>query len=142
MLFRSPFGGRPTSPISLHRYAYGDADPVNNIDPTGQFSVSELSIVQAISGFLKATDTATKLGAGCGALQTLDQVNDLAYAFSIGVSFLGIAGVAANVASDLFSGVRDEAGFSKLGINPQSQAPFFLCLRWRGWARRLLMCRF
>ena len=34
-----PFDGRVTAPLSMHRYLYADADPINKIDPSGQFGV-------------------------------------------------------------------------------------------------------
>ena len=33
-----PFAGDPMSPLSLHKYNYTEADPVNGIDPTGRFT--------------------------------------------------------------------------------------------------------
>ena len=33
-----PFAGDRASPLSLHKYAYGNHDPVNNIDPNGLFA--------------------------------------------------------------------------------------------------------
>ena len=32
---RDPFGGAHANPLSLHKYLYGQADPVNRIDPLG-----------------------------------------------------------------------------------------------------------
>jgi RHS repeat-associated protein len=39
-----PFSGNHSDPQSLHKYAYCHADPVNGIDPTGEFTLSELLI--------------------------------------------------------------------------------------------------
>ncbi|MEQ1922235.1 MAG: discoidin domain-containing protein [Pyrinomonadaceae bacterium] len=36
------YEGNQFEPISLHKYLYANADPVNKLDPTGKFSVSEL----------------------------------------------------------------------------------------------------
>jgi RHS repeat-associated protein len=40
---RDSFDGGLTDPISLHRYSYAHANPVNNTDPTGYFSMSDLT---------------------------------------------------------------------------------------------------
>lgn len=46
------FEGRPSDPITLHKYVYGNVDPVNHIDPTGKFSVVEGATVGGILGFV------------------------------------------------------------------------------------------
>ncbi|MDQ2087451.1 hypothetical protein RBH29_13550 [Herbivorax sp. ANBcel31] len=33
------WGGIITDPIALHKYLYADCDPVNKIDPSGNFSI-------------------------------------------------------------------------------------------------------
>jgi RHS repeat-associated protein len=38
------FEGTKFDPVSLHKYTYGNGNPINNIDPTGHFSVLELGI--------------------------------------------------------------------------------------------------
>ena len=43
-----PFSGNLNDPQSLHKYAYVHADPIQNIDPTGEFSIAGLSV--SISG--------------------------------------------------------------------------------------------
>jgi len=49
------FEGDPESPLSLHRYLYADVDPVNRIDPTGNFTVSEfLTVVGIITTIIDA----------------------------------------------------------------------------------------
>src|SRR5262249_48546596 len=37
-LTRDPFGGFPGDPLSLHKYFYAAANPVNNQDPSGQIT--------------------------------------------------------------------------------------------------------
>ena len=46
------FDGIPQDPITLHKYLYGSADPVNMIDPSGYFSLGSLSAGNAVSGIL------------------------------------------------------------------------------------------
>lgn len=41
---RDPVFGNLQDPQSLHKYLYGHADPINNADPTGLFSVGHLGI--------------------------------------------------------------------------------------------------
>jgi len=36
--------GMNDDPITLNKYLYGNADPVNNIDPTGNFSMASISV--------------------------------------------------------------------------------------------------
>ncbi|OGV69666.1 MAG: hypothetical protein A3K18_25780 [Lentisphaerae bacterium RIFOXYA12_64_32] len=43
-----PLDGDPTDPMSLHRYAYAANDPVQYSDPTGMFTLVELTAVSAI----------------------------------------------------------------------------------------------
>jgi RHS repeat-associated protein len=38
---RDPEDGIPTDPMTLHKYAYADGDPVNATDPTGRSAVAE-----------------------------------------------------------------------------------------------------
>ena len=49
-----PFEGDPYTPISLHKYLYAAADPVNKIDPSGEFSIGEtmavVSMIDILSG--------------------------------------------------------------------------------------------
>jgi RHS repeat-associated protein len=46
------FHGSLSEPISLHKYLYANADPVNKLDPTGMFSLLEMSAVAAVIGIL------------------------------------------------------------------------------------------
>ncbi len=47
------FEGVPQDPITLHKYLYGNADPVNMVDPTGLFSLGSISMGNAMNGILK-----------------------------------------------------------------------------------------
>ncbi|MBK7974380.1 MAG: RHS repeat-associated core domain-containing protein [Deltaproteobacteria bacterium] len=51
---RDPRGGNEFDPPSLHRFTYGNLDPINKIDPTGEFTLVELLVVIAIIGILAA----------------------------------------------------------------------------------------
>ena len=37
-----PFQGFDTRPISLHKYLYGNADPINTVDPSGNFGLASI----------------------------------------------------------------------------------------------------
>ena len=39
-----------SDPISMHKYNYGNGDPVNNIDPSGKFSVTQMVVTGGIIG--------------------------------------------------------------------------------------------
>ena len=59
------YEGNQTEPLSLHKYLYAHANPVNRIDPSGRFSVMEINIVRAIQWSLRTTSTKYLiLGAG------------------------------------------------------------------------------
>ena len=42
-------------PVTQHRYAYAEADPVNRSDPSGQWSLAETAVGQAIQGILRSS---------------------------------------------------------------------------------------
>ena len=46
------FGGNPHSAISLHRYLYANASPVSHSDPTGYFTMVEMSAALAVRGVI------------------------------------------------------------------------------------------
>ena len=58
-----PFAGDPETPQSLHKYLYVHGDPVNNIDPTGMFSLGTVSVGSSISGNLRSTNQSAQSGA-------------------------------------------------------------------------------
>ncbi|MFB8796567.1 MAG: RHS repeat-associated core domain-containing protein, partial [Microcoleus sp.] len=51
---RDTYEGSLSNPISLHKYVYGNSNPVNYIDPTGLFGMSlqELNVTQALADAL------------------------------------------------------------------------------------------
>jgi RHS repeat-associated protein len=44
-----PLEGNPMEPMSRHRYLYGNANPVSFSDPSGMFSLAELTVVDLIA---------------------------------------------------------------------------------------------
>jgi RHS repeat-associated protein len=67
------FAGSGYDPISLHKYLYANADPVNRLDPNGQFSLLNTVItstsIGAVSGFGLGFLTGGLQGAVRGAFQ-------------------------------------------------------------------------
>ena len=49
--------GTNQDPVSLHKYLYANVDPVNNIDPTGNFSLSSVSAATNIQSILSTFQT-------------------------------------------------------------------------------------
>ena len=55
------YQGKRIEPTSLHKYVYGSEDPINNIDPTGRFTITQtqavvsLIAVAAITSYKLAT---------------------------------------------------------------------------------------
>lgn len=43
-----PFGGIPEQPLSLHKYLYAEGDPVNGIDPSGQYTLTQIVVAVGI----------------------------------------------------------------------------------------------
>ena len=64
------FEGHQTDPVSLHRYLYAAANPVNNTDPSGRFTVFELSISIPATIGLRGQYEGARAPAYAGALAT------------------------------------------------------------------------
>jgi RHS repeat-associated protein len=54
-LSQDPYAGNEGDPASLHRYMYADADPVNNTDPSGMYTLTETQTSQDIGLRSRAT---------------------------------------------------------------------------------------
>ncbi len=50
-----PFRGNTEDPQSLHKYVYAHANPVNNTDPTGKFTLQELYVAIVIVAVVAVT---------------------------------------------------------------------------------------
>jgi len=50
------FDGLSQEPVTLHKYLYGNGDPVNMVDPTGYFSLGSFSASSTIRGILTTMD--------------------------------------------------------------------------------------
>ena len=70
---RDPFGGRPTTPVSQHRYLYANSDPANNSDPTGLETLQGLMVANFINNTLDAAfSTGVYVHAFCDLKTRLD----------------------------------------------------------------------
>nr|WP_275994432.1 RHS repeat-associated core domain-containing protein [Argonema antarcticum] len=54
---RDSYEGSIGEPVTLHKYLYANANPVNFIDPTGLFTLSEISTAQEIRNTLAGIQT-------------------------------------------------------------------------------------
>ena len=99
-----PFPGNTLSPLSLHRYLYANANPTRYTDPTGFFSIAELSIGQSIQNTLKALKVPQTITASCTAIGVLDTVQTsiavVSSLFGFATSFLNPTKVAIKLWDD------------------------------------------
>jgi len=59
-----PYAGNFQDPQSLHKYLYCHNNPINNIDPTGRFSLTELISTMAIRAMLFGMKCGPTIAAG------------------------------------------------------------------------------
>ena len=74
-LSADPWHGNPANPISLNRYVYANADPVNMHDPTGRFALAEELTATEVIGVLAAVTAISIL-----TIVAVDAANNLATA--------------------------------------------------------------
>ncbi len=58
-----PFEGEVNDPQSLHKYTYAHSDPINNVDPSGLFSLGQSIAVGGITGGLAGLTLGALAGA-------------------------------------------------------------------------------
>ena len=108
-LSRDPFGGRPQSPLSLHRYLYANGDPIGFVDPTGRESLASLTVAQSISNTIKVAEAASKTNQACNAFTVLGTVGYTVMAAQLAYGF----------ASEWFNGIGAfKSSFSVFAVNP------------------------
>jgi large repetitive protein len=115
-----PFEGDVSSPVSRHRYLYGNANPVSYADPSGMFSIGEAVAVLTILGSLASTSYQTYSIANA-----LDQShgntlkwNGFIQADSIAFGLLGFGGTVAytNLTSECYGSTNTHAIYGLLGV--------------------------
>jgi len=110
---RDPFAGELAVPISLHRYLYADADPVNKSDPTGlNVSLGETMVAQYLNNIVDLANLTRTVGKACAAYSTTEQIQDLIFASS---AFVHVVGAAAILQKEYQSGNIKKASFGGKG---------------------------
>lgn len=114
--------GESHEPQTLHKYLYGNADPVNRSDPSGLFSLTEVMISTAIaSGATIALNVPTAIFVGTSIIQN----EGVADAFIISVranasAVAGMLGAGIDLAFDFDAGLWYAARVGEFGLNPVS----------------------
>jgi RHS repeat-associated protein len=112
--------GVATDPASLHKYLYAAADPVNNVDPSGLFSIGSMVMTSAIVGCLAGALTGYIAGGWKGALAGAVSgliLSPLIALGTIGAGYFIAAAAGVSVATGLaVSGGTAMALFGLLGI--------------------------
>ena len=81
------FQGWMDDPITLHKYAYGNMDPVNHTDPSGYFSLGSLSAGMNIAGVL-ARAAISRVGLSVANFIVDDDVNAKATSSRLGATII------------------------------------------------------
>ena len=72
---RDPFPGVRHVPSSLHPYLFAENDPVNRLDPDGQFSALSMSLGVTYGLSLRSIYNGVSLQVGFGLIQTLEGID-------------------------------------------------------------------
>ena len=88
-LTTDPFQGVPTTPMSLHRYLYGNANPVSMIDPSGRMSLNEILVVATEVSILSGITMGITEASGLGNPYSWLAENVLPEAYIIGFNVTG-----------------------------------------------------
>ena len=94
---RDPFCGVPSDPRSLHTYTYAHADPINGRDPTGLFTLIEVTVATAIMGAIAGA----LLGASAGVKRTGSLLSGTTIKYMV-IGLLGGAALGALIGSAVY----------------------------------------
>ena len=94
--------GRSMDPRTLHKYLYVHANPANNTDPTGHFSLTNVAATVTLSGLANAS-----IGAAMNALNPTRQSvwGDFASDFTVGALLAPVGGLIGRVLGPILRGM-------------------------------------
>ncbi|MDY6929917.1 MAG: RHS repeat-associated core domain-containing protein, partial [Pseudomonadota bacterium] len=84
--------GNSQDPITLQKYLYGNADPVNYIDPTGKFGLGSFSASSTISGILTTASVGSSVYSLYGSATDEDGLTAKEAGFAVLIAAAGPAG--------------------------------------------------
>ena len=84
-----PYSGNMQDPQSLHKYLYCHANPVNNIDPTGMMSLTEVNVSVSTTNTLN-TLPATTMASG----NAISAINSIMFLAAVGFTLAGLSATA------------------------------------------------
>jgi RHS repeat-associated protein len=96
---KDPFSGFITDPMSLHDYQYAHANPINNTDPTGYFTLSEFASSAAIAGILSSLGWSTAYAIESGEVHNVGDFFNLAGQWAVGFAEGATGGLSTDVLS-------------------------------------------
>jgi len=110
-----PVEGDTFTPMTFHRYLYGNNNPVNNIDPSGEITLTDTQLTAGIVGILSG------ISAGGWALGNIlpDQYAWLAENLFPDAGIVGISAFAKlNINSRIIREIKELFQFMKPGVLP------------------------
>ena len=121
------FEGTDEDPYSLHKYLYAHADPVNNIDPSGQLTTTELIVVTGVAlniAFLAADSASLAKNQASGNLRGVatDSVSVAIDMALLTIPFTGAGGAV----------VRSSKGVIQMAVASAESAKNNIRLAWYG----------
>ncbi|MCI5654903.1 MAG: RHS repeat-associated core domain-containing protein [Ruminococcus sp.] len=67
------YSGSISDPISLHKYLYANANPIMNSDPTGYFTLADVTTAMTVNNILSSACTSSIIG---GLLALIDKISE------------------------------------------------------------------